>query len=220
MMAGRGLLLHEWPYRVIAIVLFSLLSVATPASAQNTFPAGGNVGIGTTSPGEKLTVIGGGTTSYIQMHLEPAQTPGVANAGGFELWARSAAGTYQKWEFQAVPSDSVPSGGLIIYDRTANAYRLVIANGNVGIGTTSPAAALHVAGSTRIDGDAQVNGNIAAKYQDVAEWVRTASAVSGGTVVGIDTHGTNRGVASSKAYDTGVAGVSSLQPGIVLGDPG
>src|SRR2546425_7198292 len=201
MMAGRGLLLHEWPYRVIAIVLFSLLSVATPASAQNTFPASGNVGIGTTSPGEKLTVIGGGTTSYIQMHLEPAQTAGVANAGGFELWARSAAGTYQKWEFQAVPSDSVPSGGLIIYDRTANAYRLVIANGNVGIGTTSPAAALHVAGAAKFEADVTIGGNIAAKYQDVAEWVRIFSTGFAGEVVVIDIQGTDPVGASNKTYD-------------------
>ncbi len=39
------------------------------------------------------------------------------------------------------------------------------ASGNVGIGTMTPAAKLHVVG------DAIVEGNLGAKYQDVAEWL-------------------------------------------------
>jgi hypothetical protein len=62
-----------------------------------------------------------------------------------------------------------------------------------------------------------VDGNITAKYQDVAEWVPSSQKLPAGTVVVLDTNRTNHVLASTKAYDTGVAGVVSAEPGIVLG---
>jgi hypothetical protein len=83
--------------------------------------------------------------------------------------------------------------------------------GRVGIGTGTPGALLHVAG------DALVDGNIAAKYQDVAEWVESGGALAPGTVVVVDP-GVRDGVrVSARAYDVGVAGAVSAQPGVVLG---
>ena len=87
-------------------------------------------------------------------------------------------------------------------------------NGNVGIGTSNPSSKLHVAG------DATIDGNIAAKYQDVAEWVRTPAHLAPGTVVVIDPAESNRVLPSSQSYDTRIAGVVSLQPGIILGEAG
>jgi len=92
---------------------------------------------------------------------------------------------------------------------------MAIANGgNVGIGTVAPAAKLHVAG------DVVVDGNIAAKYQDVAEWVESSQQLEAGTVVALDPERSNQVLASSEAYDTRVAGVVSAQPGISLGERG
>jgi hypothetical protein len=99
--------------------------------------------------------------------------------------------------------------------------RLTIrANGNVGIGTTSPTFKLHVVGNAAVAGDLTVVGNIAAKYQDIAEWVPTTAAVSAGTVVVLDRNRSNSVLPSSSAYDTSVAGVVSDTPGLLLGESG
>ena len=65
-----------------------------------------------------------------------------------------------------------------------------------------------------------VDGNIGAKYQDVAEWVETAAPLEAGTVVIVDPTEPNRVLAAAKAYDTRVAGAVSRQPGLVLGEQG
>lgn len=104
---------------------------------------------------------------------------------------------------------------------TANVQRMIITNiGRVGIGTTSPLYTLDVAGSGHFLNDLTVDGNIAAKYQDVAEWVPSDSNLSAGTVVVISTKETNEVTPSERAYDTRIAGVVSVQPGIALGTKG
>jgi hypothetical protein len=67
-------------------------------------------------------------------------------------------------------------------------------------------------------GDITVAGNIAAKYQDIAEWVESSQGLTAGTVVVLDHTKSNQVIASREAYDTRVAGVISSQPGITLGE--
>lgn len=71
-----------------------------------------------------------------------------------------------------------------------------------------------------INGSIDVKGNIAAKYQDVAEWVPASEILQPGTVVVIDTTRSNHVRASSDEYDSLVAGVVSPQPGLQLGVAG
>ena len=88
----------------------------------------------------------------------------------------------------------------------------ISASGNVGIGVSAPTAKLHVAG------DVVVDGNLSAKFQDVAEWVPARDALPPGTVVTIAADARNLVTRSSHSYDTAVAGVVSPRPGLTLGE--
>ena len=117
-----------------------------------------------------------------------------------ENWTNTANGTYLMFT-------TTPLGSVGWTER----MRITPA-GFVGIGTTAPTAMLHVAG------DAVVDGNLAAKYQDVAEWVESGEVLTPGTVVVVDAASHNAVKASSKAYDVTVAGAVSAQPGLILGE--
>ncbi len=106
------------------------------------------------------------------------------------------------------------AGALRFYSGGSSERMRIETTGNVGIGTTTPMAKLDV------NGNINVSGNINAKYQDVAEWVETASPLESGTVVIVDPTTPNRVLASAKAYDTRVAGAVSKQPGLILGEGG
>ncbi|HET7433859.1 MAG TPA: hypothetical protein VFN10_04005 [Thermoanaerobaculia bacterium] len=89
--------------------------------------------------------------------------------------------------------------------------------GNVGIGATAAAGKkLYVSGDAHVTGTL-TGGNIAATYQDVAEWVPATTDLEPGTVVVLNPTHSNEVMASHTAYDTTVAGVVSAQPGIILG---
>jgi hypothetical protein len=119
-----------------------------------------------------------------------------------EAWTATARGTYLQFT-------TTPLGGGTWVERIR-----VDPSGRVGIGTTAPTALLHVAG------DAVVDGNIAAKYQDVAEWVESGTPLEAGTVVVVDPEAADGVRVSARAYDVAVAGAVSAQPGLVLGERG
>jgi hypothetical protein len=70
------------------------------------------------------------------------------------------------------------------------------------------------------NGDLKVQGNIEAKYQDVAEWVPAGGRLAPGTVVVLNREKSNEVMPSRAAYDTAVAGVVSTTPGLLLGEAG
>ena len=270
-------------------VLGLLLALSSSAWGQNTFPASGNVGLGTMAPGAPLDVngrirmtsgtdfaeffmglsggvtgihlgsrtnmpltlytnssgprvildqngrLGIGTVPSTMLHVAGTSTiEGMLSATQLGVGTsspqasldvsggriRMTSGTDFS-EFFTGLSGGVT--GLHIGSRTnmpmafytnSSAPRVILdTNGNLGIGTV-PAMKLHVAG------DVQVDGNIAAKYQDVAEWVPTRERMAAGTLVTIDPTAVNTVVAVDHAYDTRVVGVVTERPGVLLGEGG
>jgi hypothetical protein len=166
----------------------------------------GNVGIGTTSPASPA-----GFAKI--MHLSGASNASYVVDGGGTARAEFGVSSSGGW---LATADIIP-----LRFGTSNVEKMRIdASGNIGIGTTTPTAKLHVAGDGRLTGNLTVDGNIAAKYQDMAEWVQSSQTLSAGTVVVLDQTKSNQVIASSQAYDTRVAGVISSQPGITLGENG
>jgi hypothetical protein len=104
-------------------------------------PNGGNVGIGTTSPGKKLEVVSDTTYDGIQIKGSSIPTLGIID-------------TTNNAKFVAYVRDSDATIGMEtnhpLTINTNNTERMRITSaGNVGIGTTSPQQELHVVGYTR-----------------------------------------------------------------------
>ena len=168
------------------------------------------VGIGTSSPDSNLNVYAASGAAKITL----AAVDGVNDPFlDFET-------NNNEWTFGVRKSDSNKFVVANNNDISANQVLTLTTGGNVGIGTTSPTARLHVAGNASVSGNVTVDGNIAAKYQDVAEWVEAREPLEAGSIVVIDAAAKNRVMASARSYDTSVAGAVSAQPGVVLGEPG
>lgn len=161
---------------------------------------GGRLGIGQPSPAAKLHVTGVGPNGTAQFHGSVYSTHINWNGDATEdTYIRGGKGTSR------VIINDIPGGNVLMAQ----------GGGNVGIGTTTPPEEkLHVVGNLK------VTGNIAAKYQDVAEWVPAEEQLAAGTVVVLDSTKSNHVISANKSYDSRVAGVISAQPGITLGERG
>lgn len=179
---------------------------------------GGAVGIGTATPssGSKLHVHSAATAdAIVGMGADPAAAS--AFNIGYSGLSFGRGSAFLNVRPDALATAPNPSLRFL----TSNAHRMIITNiGRVGIATVSPQYILDVNGQARVAGDLIVEGNVAAKYQDLAEWVTSDNALTPGSVVIIDDEKVDQVTRSEREYDTRVAGVVSPKPGIVLGVPG
>ena len=163
----------------------------------------GNVGIGTTSPAWPLHTRATSTgVGFSNSDFVIGATGTVFNIA----YGASTGNTYTS--LQTTTSGGIVAGNTVLQKD----------GGNVGIGNPSPQYKLDVSGTAHVTGNMTVDGNISAKYQDVAEWVPASEQLSAGTVVVLDSTKSNQVTSSSVSYDTRVAGVVSEQPGIALGE--
>ena len=108
-------------------------------SGNNVYYNGGNVGIGTSSPQENLTIAG------VASYNTGLKLTGNAAAGTGLALQNTGAGGHKYSLLSGGSSDGVGAGGFGLFDDTAAAYRLAIdTNGNVGIGVATPASRLDV----------------------------------------------------------------------------
>ena len=141
------------------------LTLYTNNNPRMTILAGGNVGIGDSTP-QALLDVGGGyggntsvatfahaTDAYIEIENMTTQ-----NGAGIIL---TNAGT-KKWTIQKDTS----THGLYIQDASTNANMTFLQGGNVGIGTTSPSSELHVKGTneTQVWIDSATNTNPGVRF--------------------------------------------------------
>lgn len=161
----------------------------TSATGSNVFPSSGSVGIGTAAPSSTLQVVGD-----LRLGSNGANT----DIRIFTDTPQTLGGTSFTQVIGVTPV-TIPASGTT---RSAIYFKNATANGQ---------------GTNQLD--VVVDGNIAAKYQDVAELVPSDHDLAAGTVVVLDSANLKHVRASSHAYDTAVAGVISAQPGITLGIP-
>lgn len=175
---------------------------SSTAQGQFLIRASGGVGIGTTNPTEKLQVDNGNLYVHGPQNFA-ANTAATVFLGDGNNYIKAVWGQgLRLGVWQGIDA-------------------LVVANGgNVGIGTTTPAAKLHVAGTTRT-GILQITGG-----SDLAEpfEVSDLDRAPKGAVMVIDDQNPGQLRVSDQPYDKRVAGVVSgaggLNPGLTLSQQG
>jgi hypothetical protein len=145
-----------------------LLDVAGPVLTRGNLQANGNVGIGTAAPVPgspiKLDMLGG----YLRLQSNQANlTPdSVGAAGGFAVSGNRSNGQgeidfFNLWE---LAQESFRFSQKVVGSTVADLMSITRTSGEarVGIGTTTPAAPLHVVGNAEVHGGVNVNGSASA----------------------------------------------------------
>ncbi|KKR47462.1 MAG: hypothetical protein UT83_C0009G0028 [Parcubacteria group bacterium GW2011_GWA2_40_143] len=150
---------------------------------------GGNVGIGTTAPGQKLTVVGGNenvfTTNITKAAGVDAQINGVGSLD-VAFTGDGAAGVNGAYSYYGarinnsfVSSDNTGVatniGLQVDVSGGDNNYGLIVGSGNVGIGTTTPGAKLHTLSTTE---------QLRLGYDASNYWSSTVGSTGGLTLAG------------------------------------
>lgn len=160
---------------------------------------GGNVGIGTASPTARLDVRGG-----------PMLVENVGDQADL-FWLASE----RSWVFRQEGVGATAGLKLQSIGGGGNKNFVIQTDGFVGIGTTAPAAKLHVVGTTRTT-VLEITG------ADLAEKFPATERLEPGMVVAIDREHAGKLCLARNAYDRAVAGVVSgandFAAGAILGN--
>ena len=218
------------------------------ASVNSLVVPNGNVGIGTVAPSFRLDVQGGAVNASGGLCIAGVCKSSWAEVGGGgtgtpSQWTTGGSGIFFDSGTVGIGTNNprgkleVAGGSIFLGDMGQTGWgnmimrgRVISANNNIHLsppgGTTvyinsDFREAGGAAGPVNLEVSGTITGgNIQAKYQDLAEWVPSTQELEPGTVVVLDDSRTNHVLASTKAYDTSVAGVISAEPGVILGVEG
>jgi hypothetical protein len=203
-----------------------VMAFAVSAAAQtNTFPASGNVGIGTTSPGAALDVVGS------QMQLSNSSGNGSVNANYSYLNPTAYTNNTQLLTLGTTYGYATPVNALSIFDGGVSigsyagnnlaGYGNLIVSGNVGIGTTNPQAKLEINGNLRFTADGSVQttawtGTVCGgDYAESVDVTGNRTNYEPGDVLVLDADNPGKILKSVEAYSASVSGIYSTKPGTV-----
>lgn len=197
----NGDLLNGTAGDIVSRPLFRLLNFNTTVMQVD---ASGNLGIGTTTPAQRLSVSG---------------NINVGNAGnwiGYDADSNIAftGGAFQMQFPAASPLTFVSSSGGTDTERMR-----IATNGNAGIGTTNPGAKLDVAGGARVGADAVCsvakagmlawNSNKLQVCTDAGTFTDIASSARGSSQW-------NNGASGAIYYNGGNVGIGTMTPAFIL----
>jgi hypothetical protein len=187
-------------------------------------PKGGNVGIGIAGnakaslsfpngvgPAQQFGLVYNAGSSYNQRGLYFGSNGSFNGTGATAYFGLTASPTSYPNDFALVGSSDYQTHRNLLIGYNTNDDPTLAFNPKVTIDTYSG----NITTTGSITGATVIN----AVYQDVAEWVPATEHLGAGTVVVLNREKNNEVTASSKAYDTTVAGVVSERPGISLGKP-
>lgn len=123
-------------------LILTIVFLAENLHAQtNTFPSSGDVGIGTTTPSEKLSITGTGSIGA------EIATDGAASSRSFLGFVRSP----DYWHIGMNMNLGNSSDFHFRYNGSSFPFTIQASSGNVGIGIHNPVNKLHVSSSSQVE---------------------------------------------------------------------
>jgi len=163
-------------------------------------PEGGNVGIGTTSPNALLEV-----RNSANSEIRISDT-----AGGYGNLVYNESGSVSVFEIAADPANTSVPATVLGFSVDGNRVITCRNNGNVGIGTTSPASLLHTVGTRDYTGTTPNTASYDVNLQSGTAFVAIGQSNGIPTIQG---HGTGTGYSLALNPNNGNVGIGTTSPG-------